>query len=238
MACQGEALRGHRDVVTRYPQLARAVDAVCETPPWCVTGLSGLLSDDEGLWFELAKPKHWVSRADGSIEIGLGAIGGSLEPGESLDDCWRREALEEIGVIPELFAARETVVVYEERAISRQAAGDERHPAPALLTVSANRYSRTRLPGCATLAIVTYWGCLRQPPRLGDLYGLVRLPRASLITALQSPELPLAALLALPGVTLQHNAPLPGRAVVRPVWTVRSLQLALHSGALPPNRWR
>jgi len=231
-------LRGHRDFMARYPQLARAVDAVCEAPPWCVTGLSSLLSDDEGLWFELAKPKHWVSRADGSIEIGLGAIGGSLEPGESLDDCWRREAWEEIGVIPELCAARETVLVYEERSISRQPARDERHPAPALLTISANRYSHARLPGCATLAIVTYWGHLLQPPRLGDLYGLVRLPGASLVMALQQPELPLAALLALPGVTLQHNAPLPARAVVRPVWTVRSLQLALQSGAIELPEWR
>jgi hypothetical protein len=231
-------LRGHCDLVTRYPQLARAVDAVCEAPPWCVTGLSGLLSDDEGLWFELAKPKHWVSRADGSTEIGLGAIGGSLEPGESLDDCWRREAWEEIGVIPELFAARETVLVYEEHAIHRVPCRDEGAPLPALLTVSANRYSRARLPGCATLAIVTYWGRLRQPPRLGDLYGLVRLPRASLIAALQSPELSLAALLALPGVTLLHNAPLPARAVVRPVWTVRSLQLALQNGAIELPEWR
>ena len=66
--------------------------------------------DDEGLWFELAKPKHWVTRRRWQHEVGLGAIGGSLEPGESLDDCWRREALEEIGVIPELRAARETVL--------------------------------------------------------------------------------------------------------------------------------
>lgn len=214
-----------------YPALAQAVSQLCERPPWCVTGVSGLVYDDAGLWFELGKPKNWVARDDGVIEVGLGAIGGSLEPGESLWDCWQREMREEIGEIPEPAAAQETLIVYEERVICPTRTADPL-PAPVLLTVSANRHRRTALAECETLAIITFWGRVRGRPRRNDLFGLLRLPYAALTSTLVQPELTVGQLLQIPALVIELVDELPKHAIIKPVWTVRSLQLALQREAI------
>ncbi|MEN6478803.1 MAG: NUDIX domain-containing protein [Anaerolineales bacterium] len=221
-----------------YPALAQAVSQLCERPPWCVTGVSGLVYDDAGLWFELGKPKNWVTRDDGVIEIGLGAIGGSLEPGESLWDCWRREMREEIGDVPEPTAAQQTLIVYEERIIYPTRTNDPL-PSPVLLTVSANRHRRATLAGCETLAIVTFWGHARRRPQRGDLFGLLHLPYVALPSTLMQPQLTVGQLLEIPALVLELGGQLPEPAIIKPMWTVRSLQLALQQGALsfqPPAR--
>ena len=167
--------------------LAAAVQTLCERPPWCITGVSALLHDEVGLWLELTKPKHWRMRPDGAVEIGLGAIGGSLEAYETVPACLQRECREEIGQAVAPYGAAETVVVYEQRTIRRVAAAAESLPAPALLTVSANLHGQAWLPGCPTLAIVTYWARLERAPERGDLFGLVRIPWQEL-KSLLAPE--------------------------------------------------
>ncbi len=226
------APQGHGHFVEQHAGLAAAVQALCERPPWCITGVSALLHDEVGLWLELTKPKHWRMRPDGAVEIGLGAIGGGLEADETVPACLQRECREEIGQVVAPYGAAETVVVYEQRTISRVTAAAESPPAPALLTVSANLHGQAWLPGCPTLAIVTYWARLARTPERGDLFGLVRIPWQELK--------PLLAPVTAPWETLRRHADtllapieeLPARAVVRPVWTVRSLQLAPQRAAL------
>lgn len=230
MVCQKEPLYGHHEFLARHPALSRRIGDLCPGQAWCLTGVSALLRDEAGLWVELSKPKHWMRRDDGATVIGLGAIGGSLEPGESSLECLRREAWEEVGAPLELLPAKETIIVYEERQIVRQAGLDVSQPWPALMTVSANRSNRQRLPKCEVLAIATYWASAAETPRLADLYGLLHIPHKTLVQLLAAPEVCVETLLSLPGVEAQLAHEPPARAVVRPVWTMRSLQLALESG--------
>lgn len=225
-------LRGHDEFVEHYPQLAEQVDELVEGRSWCVTGVSALLRDETSLWFELAKPKHWQMRADGATIIGLGAIGGSLEPNEGLLTCLQREAREEIGTSVEVLPAAETAIVYEQGQVVHQMLEEMIWPGPALLTVSANLYRRRHLPDCAVLAIATFWARPETAPRCGDLYGLLRMPISRARDVLAEPEIVLDRLLALPGVEAQVAYKAPDRAIVHPVWTVRSLQLALQGGLL------
>jgi len=222
---------GQVDLASRHPLLVRAVDSLCERLPWCVTGVSALLCDEVGIWCELAKPKHWSVRPDGATVVGLGAVGGSLEPGETLLDCLRRESLEEIGREPIMYSAEATAIVYEQREVRRVAA-EPGGLTPALLTVSANVSRHGYLSAWPTLAIVTYWAQLKQEPILADMFGLVRIPIPRATAVLAADEMSWSSLQECVDRVLLTGAGLPERTVVRPVWTIRSLQLALQRAAI------
>jgi len=227
---------GHSAFVDQHAALAQAVQALCERPPWCITGVSALLHDEVGLWLELTKPKHWRTRPDGVVEIGLGAIGGGIENDENLLACLERECLEEIGQVATPYSAKDTVIVYEERIVRRVRAAASNAPAPALLTVSANLHGQTWLPECPTLAIVTYWARIKRPPERRDLFGLVRVPWAQIELLLIQTALPWDALQRYADTLLVPLREVPQRAAIRPVWTIRSLQLALQRAAIELGR--
>ncbi len=216
-----------------YPGLAREIDRLCELLPWQMTGASALALEGDALVLELTKPKHWRTDADGATIVGVGAIGGSLEPGETLLGCLQREAHEELGARLEILPAQETCIVYEREQVTRLALGSGEHPAPAVMTVSENLYRPELGPAARTLGIATFWGRLDAEPRLGDLYGILRVPPGQVEAALRGLPCTPAQLAAIPGVRFETRSPLASRARLEPVWTVHSLWRILQQGMLP-----
>lgn len=213
-----------------YPALQEAVDTLCGGVSWCITGASVLLYDEtNALYLELTKPKHWQERPDGSTVIGIGGLGGSLEQGESILTCLERELQEEIRAAVCLKSAATTYLIYEQQHIEALALEEAGHPRPLLLTISKNLYRQHAHPEAEILAIVTFDARLSGAPRLGDLFGILRIPHPVLSRAFEPDEIPLDTLIRLPGVEVQTQQPLPPKVLLRPVWTGRSLQLLLQA---------
>ncbi len=212
-----------------YPALHDALATLAGGRSWCLTGVSAILTDGADLLLEITKPSHWGSLPDGRLLVGLGAIGGSLEPGETVLGCLDREAGEEIGARLAIESAPCTLLVHEERAVVRvDASLSPGYPLPALFTVSRNLHRRAALPDREVLAIATF---VARPlgatvPR--DLFGILRIPRNALDSLLARPWA-VGQALGIPGVRIilstERGAMLPADAILQPVWTARSLQV-------------
>ena len=229
--CQGNDTPPADGLFQMYPELAAAISGLSNGAKWALTGVSALLLDRQGrLVLEIVKRKHWRRLPGGVVEVGLGAIGGSLEADERPLDCLQREAHEEIACSPEVLSAggaserHETILVYEQSKLLSIPLPARDAPRPALFTVSANLYRRDALDA-EVLTIATYWARLHETPRLGDIFGLLSVPRESLDALLHNSSLPLQDALALPGIEIATRDALPTDTMLRPVWTVRSLQL-------------
>lgn len=215
-----------------YPELREHIDRLCQGAQWCVTGVSALVTDEEYLYLEINKPKHWRQRADGTAVVGLGGIGGSLEDDEKLLDCLHREVAEEISSQVEITSAEVVHLLYEQQLAESVPLEPRGYPRPVLCTISENLYRRDQLPGCDILVIVTFWAHLHKPPVLGDLFGLVAVPKEALRALLLPEEISIGKLKKIAGVHLGTRAPLPEAARLVPVWTGRSLQLLVQAGRL------
>jgi len=220
------------DLFDAYPELSQQIDRLCPGVTWCLTGVSALMHDDEALYFEITKPKHWRKRADGVTIAGIGAIGGSIEPGETALACLGREAEEELGVPIEIEWADETRFVYEQRVADSVAVEPCEHPVPVLFTISRNLHPQDRHPHSSILAIVTFLARLGSMPGLGDLYGLLAVPRGEVSSVFCVGELSLEQLRGVSGVRIETRDPLPDSSLLSPVWTARSYQLLLQAGRL------
>lgn len=219
-----------------YPDLVAGIDALARGRPWCVTGASALIHDRNAFYFEITKPKHWWATPDGAPLAGLGCIGGSIEPGETILDCLHREAREELGADIRVMTASATQLVYEQRVI-RSCAGRgviaEPGPRPCLSTISANLYRQETLPRFELLAIMTYVAELLDVPTLGDLGGLIGVPFERMLDVLFAGSISMRRLSAMPGVEVRTNSTMPANLILTPVWTTRSLQLAWQAGRSP-----
>ena len=78
-----------------------------------LVGVSTIVRDDIGLYFEVSKPKYWQRRDDGSTSIGVGGIGGGLKQGESVLAGLRREVQEELGARARFESSPLTYLVHE-----------------------------------------------------------------------------------------------------------------------------
>jgi len=218
------------DLFRFYPELMERIEGLCGGASWGVTGVSALVHDDEALYFEITKPKHWQRRQDGALVGGIGGLGGSIEPGETVLACLHREIEEELGVPVAIESAARTGLVYE-RSVADALLLDQRsHPAPALCTISENLYLRGRHRQCQILVIVTFWARPLETPTPRDLFGLLIVPRGALASVFSSPEIALSRLRTIRGVRVVTHEPLPQDMLLKPVWTARSLHLLLQAG--------
>jgi hypothetical protein len=220
------------DLMAIYPELSMRVSALCQGAAWCLAGASALVHDEQALYWEITKPKHWIGRPDGDQVAGLGGIGGSLECGETVLACLYREAAEELGVPIEVESATKTYLVYEQHIIETLALAQRGHPLPIALTISANLHPHERHPTCKVLAIVTFLARLSAGPTCRDLCGLLAVPFGVLPSVFGPAEVALEQVVALPGVRLLTQASLPAQLLLRPVWTGRSFQLLFQAGCL------
>lgn len=214
-----------------YPALAGELDRLCRFPPWSLTGASALVCVDDGLLLEVVKPRHWRVDGAGATHVGLGAIGGSLEKGETILDCLQREGQEELGAPLQVLSATETGFCADERTVSRLKPDPADYPLPCLFTVGENRYRAGEIDA-PTLAIATFWAWPLAPVSLGDLFGTLWLPGDRWRAIIEALPLPLDGLRDEPGVRLETREPLPERTLLTPVWTVHTLQQMLRAGGI------
>ncbi len=216
------------DLFAVYPELKEAIDDLCWGVPWKVTGASALLYDaQERFYFEITKPKHWRFLGDGSTIVGLGAIGGSITPGETILDCLCREIEEEVEAAVTVTSSEETYILYEGETVVTLSLPERRLPRPLLWTVSKNVYRRHIHPRHPILAIATFPAQLQEVPSLGDLFGLLVVPRHKLREVFADDKIPFQKVKRIPGIGVTTKGELPPGSVLSPVWTGRTLQRLL-----------
>jgi len=230
------------NLFTVYPELQEAIDDLSQGVPWRVTGASALLYDaQERFYFEITKPKHWRFLGNsGHVIVGLGAIGGSITPGETILDCLRREIEEEVEAAVTMGSPEETYILYEGEIVVTVSLPERSLPRPLLWTVSENVYRRHIHPQHPILAIATFLAQLEEAPSLGDLFGLLIIPRRKLRKVFTADTIPFQEAKEIPGVSVMVRKALPPGSVLSPVWTGRTLQRLMQrdymrdmKGALP-----
>lgn len=213
------------DLFTIYPELEEAIDDLCRGVPWRITGASALLYDARGhLYFELTKPKHWRFLQDGRVVVGLGAVGGSIKPGETTLDCLHREIEEEVEATITVESSEETYILYEKEIVVPLTLPAREMPCPLLFTVSENVYRRHIHPRYPILAIATFHARLEEAPVLKDLFGLLSVPGDELREIFAADEISLQEATRIPDVSVMTKETLPQKSVLSPVWTGKTLQ--------------
>lgn len=190
-------------------------------------GVSVILRDDDGWYFEVQRARHWARRADGTVSVGIGGIGGGLHAGEGAVEALRREVREELGVDLILETPPHTVLVHEWRVagyldvVSRWMS----EACPYIVNLLPPQLGGAETPDA--LAIVTFLGHPLERPRRGDLFGLLTVAHSALEEFLEPPEWPLEALQSHPGITLDLAGRLPANCVFRPVLSARAFRVVM-----------
>ncbi len=217
---------------TALPPLRRVSHPLLAGKAITLIGVSAVLYDDETFYFEVNRPRHWARRADGTRSVGIGAIGGRIEPGEGPLACLRREVQEELGVGFRLERPERTAVIHE-----WQVAGwldlppSRKHPTPYLVNLLPPQLGGPGMPD--HVAILTLLGRPRGRPRRSDLFGLLTVSRSALDSFFEREEWPLEKALRHPGLSFDLEAELPPGCVLRPVLTARALRVLARQGIVP-----
>ncbi len=214
------------DLFALLPPLQRVDHPLLAGRTITAIGVSAILYDETDYYFEVNRPRYWGQRADGVLSIGIGGIGGKIEPDEGLLAALRREVQEELGARLRLDESERTALID-----NWQWAGwldlpfNRKYPAPYLLNLLPPRLGGPDTPDA--LVIVTYQAQLRDRPARGDLFGLLTVARPALRALFARPEWPVDELLAHPDVSLDLAEPLPAGALLRPILTARALSVLL-----------
>ncbi len=216
------------DLFTRFPALEGA-HPLLTGRRIALIGVSVILRDDEGWYFEIQRARYWARRADGTISVGIGGIGGGLHAEEGAVEALRREVREELGVDLILETPPHTVLVHEWRVAGYLDIASE--PVSGAYPYIVNLLP-PQLGGAETpdaLAIVTFLGYPLERPRRGDLFGLLTVAHSALDEFLDSPEWPLEVLQAHPGITLDLAGKLPANCILRPILTARAFRVVMRT---------
>jgi 8-oxo-dGTP pyrophosphatase MutT (NUDIX family) len=193
-------------------------------------GVSALLYDEGAFTFEVTRPRHWGRRDDGARIVGIGGIGGRIEPGESPLACLIREVREEIGVGFWLEPPDATALIHDgEMAGWLDVPGSPGRDVPYMVNLLPPQLERPDRPD--HLAIISFRGILRREPQRGDIFGLLRIERPTLEPFFERVEWPLHEAQALPGLAFDLKSELPSGSLLRPTLTARAFQVLLEQGA-------
>jgi 8-oxo-dGTP pyrophosphatase MutT (NUDIX family) len=199
-----------------------------------LVGVSTIVRDDARLYFEIGKPKYWRRRegatpGSSTTVVGVGGIGGALEPGESVVAGLRREVEEELGARVRLEPTPRTYLILEWQVADILALPRARKRLPPLLVILIP----PRLGGSDTpdyLAILAFRSVLRDRPEPQDLFGLLGIHDSAVSDFFGRDEMPLEEAEAHPGLTISATGRLPSGTVLRPVLTARAFQVLVRAG--------
>ena len=220
------------DLFALMPALRRTSHPLLDDRRIIAVGVSAVLYDERAFVFEVADPRHWGRREEGRRIVGIGGIGGRIEPGESALACLRREVREELGVDFWLEPAEATALIHErEVAAWLDVPRGADRAVPYMVNLLPPQLERADQPD--HLAIVSFRGVLHREPRRGDLFGLLWIDPSALELFFARREWPLDEALALPGLAFDLASALPSGSVLRPTLTGRAFQVLLEHTSAP-----
>lgn len=217
------------DLFALIPALREAAHPLLDDQQIVAVGVSAVLYDERAFAFEVTRPRHWGRRDDGGSIVGIGGIGGRIEPGESALASLSREVREELGVGFWLEPAASTALIHEGKVaawLNVPTSSDQARP--YIVNLLPPQLERPNRPD--HLAILTFRGVLRQQPQRGDLFGLLTIERPAVAPFFARSEWPLEEALGLPGLTFDLESSLPEGSVLRPTLTGRAFQVLLRDG--------
>ena len=220
------------DLFALLPALELVSHPLLEGRRITAVGVSAILYDEHAFLFEVTRPRHWGRTADGSPIVGVGGIGGRIEPGESALGCLRREIREEVGAALLLEPCRRTALLSDGEFVTwLDLPRTQDHAVPYIISLLPPQLERADRPD--HLAIVTYRGVLQGQPRRDDLFGLLSVERSALSQFFEREEWLLDEALVLPGLAFDLKSELPPGSVLRPTLTGRAFQALLRQESLP-----
>ncbi|MHB0885299.1 MAG: NUDIX domain-containing protein [Bacillota bacterium] len=158
---------------------------------------TGLLGWHAGrLVFAASRRKYWEHDANGRPLVSLIGVGGGQEPGESLPDSVRREAIEETGSEVELVPGTATIACFEDGRLEEWPAQPD-EPTPVLVWQRAIHWLEESWgPRPLAYATAVYEGrFLKEPAPAAETPGLVFIAEEQLLSLRDGPR-PLAELVA------------------------------------------
>jgi 8-oxo-dGTP pyrophosphatase MutT (NUDIX family) len=161
--------------------------------------------------FALAKPSRWAPAADGWTGIDVMCVGGGQEVGETVEECARREALEETGRPVLLRSAARTRWRGLDGTVSEVRLADPIAPLAVELRPGPRSAYRPGLPTGPVLYVVHYLADLLDAPVPGDVPALIEVP-VGVAPGLRSRLTVREALDR--GVVLHERQPVPREAVL------------------------
>ena len=217
------------DLFSLLPSLAQVSHPLLEGQRIVVVGVSAVLYDEHAFIFEVTRPRHWGRTENGRPIVGVGGIGGRIEPGEGAVACLRREVREEIGADFWLEPCETTALIHDgELEGWLDASGGMGRPVPHIVNLMPPQIQRSKQP--VHVAIVTFRGLLRGKARLGDLFGLLSVERSALVEFFERDEWITGDVSNLHCVRFDLTEALPTDAVLRPTLTGRVLQTLVGHG--------